>query len=293
MSKLSFLLPVLAGFAASAANAQDIGVTGRIEGRVGYDEVRPDVRVQTSIFREDFGRHGIMFGTEAGVDFNLSHFVLGGYVGAETSRVNGCVDNLFAVRSTTRLDRACIDAGRNLYVGGRIGIAIGDGVLPIGQGGLIYAKAGYSRGRFAGSYNVTAATAGQRTGLLFSGKDTAGGYHFGGGFEVDVTPNVYVKGEYVQTRYRNAFNNLLNRDLTNPNPLSRTDRFNPLRHQLVFGVGLRFGGQAPVAVAEPLPPVAAPVEPAPAMQTCADGSVILATDACPAPPMPAPAPERG
>lgn len=67
---------------------------------------------------------------------------------------------------------------------------------------------------------------------------------------------------------------------------------------LQFALGFRFGGprEAPVLVA----PVAAPVElaapAAPASQTCADGTVILATDTCPpvaAPPAPAPAPERG
>jgi len=45
---------------------------------------------------------------------------------------------------------------------------------------------------------------------------------------------------------------------------------------------------------EPPPP---PPPPPPATQTCADGSVILATEACPAPPPPPPppppAPERG
>jgi iron complex outermembrane receptor protein len=49
----------------------------------------------------------------------------------------------------------------------------------------------------------------------------------------------------------------------------------------------------PVYVAPPAPPAPA----APATQTCADGTVILATDACPAPPPPppppAPEPERG
>ena len=49
------------------------------------------------------------------------------------------------------------------------------------------------------------------------------------------------------------------------------------------------------AVAPPPPPL--PPPPPPATQTCADGSVILATDACPAPPAPPPppppAPERG
>jgi outer membrane receptor protein involved in Fe transport len=51
---------------------------------------------------------------------------------------------------------------------------------------------------------------------------------------------------------------------------------------------------APIPAALPVAPAPAPA-PA-ATQTCADGSVILATDACPAappPPPPAPAPERG
>jgi hypothetical protein len=51
---------------------------------------------------------------------------------------------------------------------------------------------------------------------------------------------------------------------------------------------------APIPAALPVAPAPAP---APATQTCADGTVILATDACPAapppPPAPAPAPERG
>jgi iron complex outermembrane receptor protein len=52
----------------------------------------------------------------------------------------------------------------------------------------------------------------------------------------------------------------------------------------------------PVYEAPPAPPPPPPAPP-PATQTCADGSVILATDVCPAPPPPppppAPAPERG
>jgi len=66
-----------------------------------------------------------------------------------------------------------------------------------------------------------------------------------------------------------------------------------------FGVTLRGKWSAPPAapayVAPPAPPPPPPA--APATQTCPDGSVILATDACPAPPPPPPppppAPERG
>ena len=68
----------------------------------------------------------------------------------------------------------------------------------------------------------------------------------------------------------------------------------------MYGLTLRgrFGpsrSSGPAYVAPPPPPP--PPPPAPATQTCADGTVILATDACPAPPPPppppAPEPERG
>jgi outer membrane receptor protein involved in Fe transport len=54
----------------------------------------------------------------------------------------------------------------------------------------------------------------------------------------------------------------------------------------------RWSGSRKVEAAPPPPP---PPPPPPATQTCADGSVILATDACPPPPPPPPppAPERG
>lgn len=294
MRNLAIFLPLLTSVLAVPAYAQS-GVSFRAEARAGYDEVRADLTVQNSIFSDDFGVSGLMYGVEAGVDARLSRIVVGGYAGIEMSEADDCVENPFSRRSTTRRDEVCLDAGRNMYAGGRVGLAIGDGDLPIGEGGLIYFKGGVSRARFSGSYVVTAAQTGQRTGQLFSGRDTVGGYHFGGGFEVDVTRNVYVKGEYVQHRYKDAFTDLLNLDLADPNPLRRTDRFDPKRHQLVFGIGARFGGRSVAPMVEPLPPVPAPAAPAPATQTCADGTVILATDACPVVPAPAPVaqPERG
>jgi iron complex outermembrane receptor protein len=66
--------------------------------------------------------------------------------------------------------------------------------------------------------------------------------------------------------------------------------------RFLAGFTYKFGAER---AAPPPPPPAPPPPPppAPATQTCADGSVILATDACPAPPPPPPppppAPERG
>ena len=65
-------------------------------------------------------------------------------------------------------------------------------------------------------------------------------------------------------------------------------------HSLLASLIFNFGGAEAVDVApEPVaaPPAPEPA-PAPATQTCADGSVILATDACPAPVAP-PAPATG
>jgi len=64
-----------------------------------------------------------------------------------------------------------------------------------------------------------------------------------------------------------------------------------------IGLTARYKFAEHEAEAPPPPPPPLPPPPPPATQTCADGSVILATDACPAPPPPPPppppAPERG
>ena len=66
--------------------------------------------------------------------------------------------------------------------------------------------------------------------------------------------------------------------------------------RFLAGFTYKFGARTPAA-APPPPPPPAPPPPPPATQTCADGSVILATEACPVPPPPPPppppAPERG
>ena len=67
-------------------------------------------------------------------------------------------------------------------------------------------------------------------------------------------------------------------------------------HSLLASLIYNFGGGSVEAAPPPPPPPPPPPAP-PATQTCPDGSVILATEACPVPPPPPPppppAPERG
>lgn len=71
-------------------------------------------------------------------------------------------------------------------------------------------------------------------------------------------------------------------------------------HSILASLIYNFASEATPPPPPPLPPPPPPPPPPPAppaTQTCADGSVILATDTCPAPPPPppppAPTPERG
>lgn len=59
-------------------------------------------------------------------------------------------------------------------------------------------------------------------------------------------------------------------------------------HSLLLSLVYNFAGTAAAPPPPPPPPPPAPAPAAPATQTCPDGSVILATDVCPAPPPPPP-----
>ena len=103
------------------------------------------------------------------------------------------------------------------------------------------------------------------------------GYVVGAGVEQMLGERVYVKAEGRYANYR-----------TNSSRLTG-----------LLGLGVLFGPSAEPVIVTPPPPPPPPAPVAPATQTCPDGSVILATDVCPAPPVevappaPEPAPERG
>jgi iron complex outermembrane receptor protein len=82
---------------------------------------------------------------------------------------------------------------------------------------------------------------------------------------------------------------------TNPGQPDQVIDFQKFGRRFLLGATYKFGAASPPPPPALLP-AAPPAPPPPATQTCADGSVILATDACPAPPAPPPpppAPERG
>lgn len=126
---------------------------------------------------------------------------------------------------------------------------------------------------------------------LAGDRDSALAYQGIAGVRRAITPNIDVGLKY---RYFRTASLRFNDDFGGTAGISRLDSRGKLRtHSLLASLIYNFAAPAPVIVepviAPPPPPPPAP----PATQTCYDGSVILATDICPQPPMPAPAPERG
>ncbi len=133
-------------------------------------------------------------------------------------------------------------------------------------------------------------------GFQIEGKDNALALQAIAGIRYAITPqlDIGLKYRYFRTG-RLHFDNIIPELNTFQTTYDTRTRFRS--HSLLFSIIYNFGEPAapPPPPPPPMPP--APPPPPPATQTCPDGSVILATDACPVPPPPPPppppAPERG
>lgn len=189
-----FLIAALfATTVAAPAMAQETApFTGpRIEGVVGYDKVKG----------AGDSRDGVAYGVNAGYDFQLGGAVAGIEGEYLDSNTDGC-DGGYVVTG----DRICATAKRDLYVGGRIGIAVAPSTL-------LYAKAGYTNARIGLNY-TNPANAAQN----FALRENLDGVRVGAGVEQKLGTNLYAKAEYRYSNYEGGFE----------------------RHQVLGGVGFRF-----------------------------------------------------
>jgi opacity protein-like surface antigen len=151
-------------------------------------------------------------------------------------------------------------------------------------------------GDFGGGFGGYAGGGVGRAWASFAGdKDNAMAFTGIAGLRYAISPNVDagVKYQYLHTG-KLSFDDAFTVDGTNFTTSARGnyDSHNVLA-SLVYNFNARGEAAEPLPAAAPAPP---PPPAAPATQTCPDGSVILATSACPAPPPPPPPPaptERG
>jgi len=190
---------ILAALAASAAAtpafAQDTGFTGpRAEAVAGWDHVS-DGSINNG------SQDGAVYGGQIGYDFQAGTAVFG-----VEGEVTGATTRHRATGVLVAGDRLTASAGRDFYVGGRLGFTAGSRTL-------LYAKGGYTNARFDTHY--VSGTSDIRD------HDNADGWRLGAGAEVRLNQRVYAKAEYRYSRYD-------------------TSSIEAERHQVLAGLGVRF-----------------------------------------------------
>ena len=204
-------------FTVPAAAQDDPDFTGpRIEALVGYDSLRPGSTVDIDNADDvDQSIDGVNYGFGAGFDYDLGTMVVG--VEGEYMRSEAQTD--FDTSGFTSFGVSNIDAGRDLYLGARIGVKATPRTL-------VYAKGGYTNAKM--DVLATDNTTDVETDVNLDG------WRAGAGIEHKITDTVFLKGEYRYSQYKEG-------EVEAPSG-AESDRFDVDldRHQFVVGVGARF-----------------------------------------------------
>lgn len=156
ISSAMFAAILLASPAAAQEEGSNFsGLTATVLG--GFDSVR----VKDVTINETDSQNGFVYGGAIGYDYNMR----GAVIGLETELTGATTKR----RVEAGNDFAQIKAGRDIYVGARIGTTVTDNVL-------LYAKAGYTNARFRYSESIG--------GVSYSEGENYDGYRLGAGAEV-------------------------------------------------------------------------------------------------------------
>lgn len=187
---------------AAPAMAQDGPFAGgRVEALAGYDNVQDGGDGSSE------GTSGFTYGGLVGYDIQRGNTVFG-----LEGEVTDATTSTRSYNALTAGDRFSIEAGRDFYLGGRIGAVISPQAM-------VYAKGGYTNARVESRY-TTGATGATET----IDKVNLDGFRVGAGLEYKLSPTSFIKGEYRYSHYGNVDNVDIDLD----------------RHQLMAGIGIRF-----------------------------------------------------
>ena len=203
--------------AATPAMAQDSqNFNGfRLEALAGYDVTQAGSSVDTE-GENDESIEGLAYGVGAGYDFDAGGVVLGleaEYVGStgEVEVDDGDVE-AFGLGN--------VSAGRDLYLGARVGVKANDDLL-------VYAKGGYT--------NATFDIRSRSGAIEYRADIDTDGYRLGAGLEYALSGNTFAKVEYRYSNYSDA-------EIDYEGDATDVDlgEIDLDRHQVMAGFGMRF-----------------------------------------------------
>jgi outer membrane immunogenic protein len=179
---------------AAAQNAGNKVGGGRFEVLVGYDRVGFDLEDAFDI-NDSMHMDGVLYGIGLGYDFPVTQAVSLG-VDLEASDATTKRKEIFSglVDGSNVVGSARISAGRDLYAGARLTVAVSPRVN-------VYVKGGYTNAR------LSAGIKGTIDGVVVDESDSANGDGFraGLGAQYAVSGNTYVGLEYRYSNYESDF----------------------------------------------------------------------------------------
>jgi outer membrane immunogenic protein len=174
MKKIAIAL-VAFGFATPALAQDEPKFTGPwVAAEAGWDDVVLNDGSTSG------AKSGLLYGGALGYDHEIGGAVVGVEAELTGSTVKDGVNDLFVTG-----DRFELRAGRDIYVGGRIGAKVGKNIL-------LYGKAGYTKARITGVYTSGATTVTDGT--------NEGGYRLGAGAEYGMG-HMFARVEYRYSDY--------------------------------------------------------------------------------------------
>jgi len=202
----------------AAAQDADSPFTGlRIQGTTGYDSIRAGSSVDDDgNDNNDQSADGVFYGAAVGYDVDLGKVV----IGPEAEIAGSTADTDFDNGDFEGFGFGNVSAGRDLYLGARVGVKANENMM-------FYAKGGYTNAKL----NVRSSDGTTE----FDTDYDLDGYRVGGGLEYAFGRNMFTNIEYRYSNYSEA-------EVDFAGTLADSDRFDvdTDRHQVVVGVGMRF-----------------------------------------------------
>lgn len=189
----------------------------RAQAVAGYDILSAGSTIDDdSAVDNDQSMEGIVYGANVGYDFDLGSAV----VGLEAELTDSSAKTEFADGDFEGFGFGRVDAGRDLFLGARVG-------FKAAPDALVYVKGGYTNTKL----NVLSNDGTTE----FSQDIDLDGWRAGAGVEYAINPNTFVNLEYRYSNYQEG-------ELDFADSVPDSDRFGVDldRHQIMAGVGIRF-----------------------------------------------------